>query len=166
MNNRGETNMQIFALYKCPVKSAKLLDNRRLVKQILETAQMLCTVVSVRYPEYYNTVKLYRPVYANHPCTQWAIEGPEENLSWLFRFFDATLKEYQNRFGRVHKCAELYDKLFNVCSTISSTVPVSFLNFARNKKLGIDYTYIKDANLAYRLYLRKRHSLESEVEND
>lgn len=37
--------MNIFATDPCPIKSAQFLDDKRVIKMILESAQMLCTAL-------------------------------------------------------------------------------------------------------------------------
>lgn len=59
--------MNIFATYKCPVRSAIYLfrDNpKRGIKMILETCQLLCNVLM-----YYNVYSPYKKTHFNHPCS-------------------------------------------------------------------------------------------------
>jgi hypothetical protein len=60
---------------------------------ILESAQMLCTVLhrhGVEAP--------YKPTHANHPCTIWSGESLA-NWKWLRRLALALNDEYRYRFG-------------------------------------------------------------------
>ena len=69
--------MNIFAIEGNPktneidwVKSAKSLDNYRVVKMILESCQMLCTTLNELYGE---QVAPYRSTHKNHPSTKWVL---------------------------------------------------------------------------------------------
>lgn len=92
--------MNIFASHSTPVLCAQVLDNRRVVKMILETAQMLSTVLrklSVDDPT------LYKSAFQNHPCTLWA-GATRGNFNWLVDHGLALSDEYSLRFdGKVHK---------------------------------------------------------------
>ncbi len=53
-------------------KSARSLDNYRVVKMILESCQMLCTTLNVLYDD---KVTPYRNAHKNHPSTKWVRES-------------------------------------------------------------------------------------------
>ena len=90
--------MNIFAVGPDPVQCAQALDNRRLVKMVLETAQMLSTALRPRDP--LNPV-YYKATHANHPCTRWVMADPA-HLSWTIALFFAYSNEYTHRFGKTH----------------------------------------------------------------
>ena len=88
--------MNIFAVDHNPVEAARALHDQHVVKMVLETAQILCTVahscgVAVKY----------KPTHARHPCTLWASETAA-NASWLYLHGLALAEEYARRFGRAH----------------------------------------------------------------
>ena len=64
---------------------------------ILETAQMMCTVVAS-----YGHETPYRPTHKKHPCTLWAGQS-RANWNWLIDHGMAMSEEYTKRYGRVHK---------------------------------------------------------------
>ena len=71
--------MNIFATSESEVESALALDDKRIVKMILESGQMLSSALhrhGVNHP------KLYRPSYQKHPCTMWA-GNTRSNFIWL-----------------------------------------------------------------------------------
>ena len=67
--------MNIFVLDKNPIRAAKMACDKHVVKMILESAQMLCSV----QPE--GTAPYKRSFY-NHPCTKWVRES-DANYDWL-----------------------------------------------------------------------------------
>lgn len=90
--------MNIFATSPDPVICAAVLDDKRVVKMILESAQLLSTVLGGPY----------RPTHLNHPCTIWVQESPAHQV-WLYHHFIALLDEYTRRFQKIHSCARLAD---------------------------------------------------------
>ncbi len=109
--------MNIFASSPCPTQSALNLDDRRLVKMVLESAQLLSTIRGGPY----------KPTHINHPSTLWAKEYPE-NTKWLYLHFLALAEEYRRRFNRTHKsfhtCIERFYLNFE---PIKSSTPYSFM---------------------------------------
>ena len=87
--------MNIFKLDESPVISAKYACDKHVVKMILESAQMLCSV----QPE--GTAPYKRSFY-NHPCTKWVRESAR-NYEWLLLHAYALCEEYTSRYGKVHK---------------------------------------------------------------
>ena len=89
--------MNIFVTDQSPITSAKSLDNKRVVKMILESAQMLSTAVNIHGGE-----GPYRTAYKNHPCTIWARES-RANFEWLLAHMQALSDEYTRRYNKTHK---------------------------------------------------------------
>lgn len=89
--------MNVFALDRDPVRAARALCDRHVVKMTLETAQILCTAARARLGQ----DAPYRPTHASHPCVAWAAER-RANWDWLVRHGLALADEYERRFGRVH----------------------------------------------------------------
>ena len=87
--------MNIFVVDKNPIKAAKELCDKHVVKMILESAQMLCSC----FP---NGEAPYKRAFYNHPCTIWARES-QENYEWLLDHAYAMCQEYTRRYGKVHK---------------------------------------------------------------
>ena len=61
--------MNIFVTSNCPKLSAQALDNKRVVKMVLETAQLLSTAIFINSTITYDN--LYKPTHVKHPCTIW-----------------------------------------------------------------------------------------------
>ena len=89
--------MNIFVLHKNPIEAAKMACDKHVVKMILETAQMLCTVAHAHGFE-----AQYRATHAKHPCTLWLAKS-KENWDWLIEYGLALSAEYTKRYGKVHK---------------------------------------------------------------
>ncbi len=89
--------MNIFAVSSNPIVCAVGLDDRRLVKMVLETCQILSTAVWERGGE-----GPYRRTHVNHPCCVWARENAA-NYMWTHRLFECLAVEYTYRFGRQHR---------------------------------------------------------------
>ena len=102
--------MNIFVLENCPIRSAKSACDKHVIKMILESAQMLCSVFEPGSAP-------YRRGYYNHPCTKWSRET-RQNYEWLLKHGKALSSEYTYRYGKRHKsedvidwCASRYKKL-------------------------------------------------------
>lgn len=89
--------MNIFVLDQNPVKAAVSQCDKHVVKMILETAQMLSTVLSD-----YGVDLGYKPTHRKHPCTLWTGMS-RENFEWLTKHGMALSDEYTSRYGKVHK---------------------------------------------------------------
>ena len=89
--------MNIFVLHEDPHMAATMMCDKHVVKMILETAQMMCTVVAAHG---HNTP--YRPTHAKHPCTLWAAQS-RANWDWLIEHGMSLCDEYTERYGKVHK---------------------------------------------------------------
>ena len=108
--------MNIFAIEKTDnneidwVKSAKSQDNYRVVKMILESCQMLCTAINLQHCE---KVTPYKNAHPKHPSTLWVCES-SANFERLVEHTLAMLDEYTERFGKIHKCAGVLEKVLDL----------------------------------------------------
>tara|TARA_R110000824_G_scaffold52615_4_gene145809 strand:+ start:1944 stop:2405 length:462 start_codon:yes stop_codon:yes gene_type:complete len=89
--------MNIFVLDRCPKKAAQMACDKHVIKMILETAQMLCTVASN-----HGFKMRYRPTHHKHPCTLWAGKS-QQNWNWLIAHGIALSQEYTVRYNKRHK---------------------------------------------------------------
>ncbi len=148
--------MNLFVTDSCPTLSARALDDRRLVKAVLETAQLLSTVLGGPY----------RPTHAGHPVTKWVAAGAG-NAGWTFRHFLALCAEYTGRFGRTHAC-EAHAPAFGERlrreagreAGPGDGAPAAFQNSAGNAALGFDFTD-RPVPLSYRDYLLAKWRLDA-----
>jgi hypothetical protein len=142
--------MNIFVTDSCPVRSAEYLDDKRVIKMVLETTQILCTALN-----HYGEDVPYKPTHVNHPSNVWA-RYSRENWLWLWQHGKALSREYTNRYGKVHKCDSILDDLYLKQDVIPSKTLTKHSNNAKRSDMGVDYTNINDVFLAYRLYLDDR----------
>lgn len=86
--------MNIYVLSHDPREAARYHVDRHVVKMIVESAQILCTVLhetGVEAP--------YRPTHRHHPVVRWA-GASLSNWRWLRELALALNDEYRYRFGR------------------------------------------------------------------
>lgn len=108
--------MNIFAIEKTEnneidwAQSARSLDNYRVVKMILESCQMLCTALNDQHGE---QVTPYKNAHLNHPSTKW-VRASSANFECLVEHTLAMLDEYTERFGKIHKCAGVLEKVLDL----------------------------------------------------
>jgi hypothetical protein len=166
--------MNIFVTDVCPVKSAKYLDDKRVIKMVLESAQMLCTAINIRggitkkqsgkrkdgkpKHEYFfnwNSKRAYAPTHVNHPANVWAREN-SANYMWLCNHFIALCEEYTARYGKTHKCSELTNDLIHGVYLMSEGALTEFANCAAHGALGLNFKNVSPTTSAYKLYLDSR----------
>lgn len=87
--------MNIFYLSHDPKLAAIAHCNKHVVKMILESAQILCTVINKCAGE---QVMPYKTTHRNHPCTLWAGKSLE-NAQWLLSLTSALNEQYRLRFN-------------------------------------------------------------------
>ena len=104
--------MNIFVLHQNPWRAAQAHCDKHVVKMILETAQILSTVIRKKHPTELLT-ELYKPTHINHPCVLWA-EQSYPNMTWLYNLGMALCYEYKYRYGKVHASK----KVIKVCGEI------------------------------------------------
>lgn len=121
--------MNIFALDNDPVKAAKYLCDKHIVKMPTESAQMVSTLIRLQYGSQRaitkaNGERITYPYaledetnqiiplvsHPNHPCTQW-LKQSRANFDWHLEYWSEMLTEYSRRYGKIHKAAEY----FNFC---------------------------------------------------
>lgn len=134
--------MNIFAIDDNTKTCALALDDKRLVKMVLETAQMLSGAMNI-----HGTAGPYRPTHLGHPCTVW-VSATQGNYQWTLNLFQELLSEYTFRYGRQHKCRELYE-VFDFFSRHG-------LNDGLGRTTFANCTIYKDKEVisAYKDYLR------------
>ena len=93
--------MNIFATDPCPRISAQNLDDKRVSKMVLETAQMLSAAVRIRAFEEGDTTsfsELYGKTHVNHPCTVWTRSGRQQ-FDWMIEHGLWLNDEFMHRYG-------------------------------------------------------------------
>lgn len=142
--------MNIFVTDSNPVIAAQNLDDKRVIKMILESAQMLSTAIN----EHGGTGP-YRTTHKNHPCNIWA-RATRSNYKWLFEHFEALCAEYTSRYGKTHKCSQIGSELFKMAYLIPDGPLTDFANCAAHSGFGLSYKHLSDVTMAYKLYLKDR----------
>lgn len=95
--------MNIFFLDRDPTIAAQMLHDKHVVKMVLETAQILSTVVH----EYRANVEgIYKPTHRSHPCVVWAGES-FSNFWWTYEHGVALAYEYEYRYGKTHASEDI-----------------------------------------------------------
>lgn len=102
--------MNIFACDTDPIKAASCLPDKLIVKMPLETAQILCTVLSQKG---FDNLP-YKPTHKNHPVMKWC-HLSEGNIQWLIEHGRALCKEYTYRYGKTHKCQSVIEQAAKLC---------------------------------------------------
>jgi hypothetical protein len=95
--------MNIYYLHENPVFAAQMLCDKHVPEMVLETAQILNTVLHHLQAQ---AGTIYRPTQPAHPCIVWARQS-RENYLWVRRHGVALAAEHQLRFKNTHKSAEM-----------------------------------------------------------
>ena len=127
--------MNIFVVSDDPFKCAKALDDLRLNKMVLETAQLLSTAAHLT-----GSTVTYRPTHVNHPCSVW-VRTSINNYMWTMLLFDALCEEYLRRSNKRHKCETLRDELLNGMANMPAGPRTPFANCTPYKQLETTQAY-------------------------
>jgi hypothetical protein len=95
--------MNIFYLDKSIDNCVKYHVDKHVVKMCIEYAQLLST--AHRILDNNENEILYKKTHTNHPCSIW-VRDSIENYSMVYELFVKLCKEYQYRYGKVHKTFE------------------------------------------------------------
>lgn len=132
--------MNIFASSSNPEESAAYLDDKRVIKMVLESAQLLSTAINEcggRGP--------YKTTHKNHPCSVWC-RTTSANYNWLLEHFKALCSEYSKRYNKIHKCEVLLAEFKRGINLIPSGKLTTFPNCTIFKE-------ISNPEEAYKKYL-------------
>ena len=110
--------MNIFVLDKDPTIAAKYMDDVRLPKMCVESAQMMASALrrhgaTDEQMPLTKAGKPYKGGYKHHPCTVWAGDS-RANFQWLADHALILCKEYANRFGKTHACTRPVAQMYNM----------------------------------------------------
>lgn len=145
--------MNIFASYECPVQSSLALDDKRVNKMIVESAQMLSTALW-RYDAWESG--LYKPCYVNHPCNDW-VRKSRKNFEWLCEHAFGLCYIYTSVFKREHKTEAVLKQAYYLQNKIPKGSLTEFAN-CTPYKLFMDNRPVTER---YRQYLNEKWSRES-----
>lgn len=150
--------MNVFAVSRHPRICARALDDKRLNKMILETTQIICTVINEGEG---SQVTPYRSCHVNHQITKWAADRNKsaERLRWLYALGIAYGEEIIARGKSKHSCHLILEGLTFRWAFLTLKKPrlkeEDFYNGARHKGLGLDFTDLPTFE-AYKRYLNAR----------
>lgn len=144
--------MNIFTTSNCPQECARYLDDKRVIKQTLESAQLLSTALRVNG---YKGDDVYKIAHLNHPSSVWC-RTTQGNYKWLLEHFRALCDEYTRRTGKIHASSKLLPIFEQNVELVPMGERMPFSNNARNLTKGVDFTHETDVTLAYQLYLSTR----------
>jgi hypothetical protein len=135
--------MNIFILDQDPVKAAEYLCDKHVIKMLLESTQMLCTVHRLGGS---TDNSLYKAAHIKHPCVIWLCES-SGNYNWLVKHLVAMHEQYKLRYHREHKS---FTELYHIVKEPPSWLKdIGLTRFA----LAVPELYKKeDPVLSYRLY--------------
>lgn len=131
--------MNIFAVDTDTMKCAKALDNLRLNKMIIETAQLLSTAMRVQG---YIGDDIYKMSHINHPCAIWA-RASDSNYRWLLLYMNDLVVEKIIRTGKSHKSFDIFHALEKGIELMPKGLFTTWPNCTPNK-------HILDIHEAYR----------------
>lgn len=89
--------------------SVEALDDKRVNKMILETAQLLSTAIRIIDPD--TDLDIYKITHKNHPVSIW-VRSTIDNYIYALNYFKTISDEYTYRTGKVHKSSLLYPTFF------------------------------------------------------
>jgi Pyrimidine dimer DNA glycosylase len=96
--------MNIFLTDPCPRQCAINLDDKRVNKMLLETAQLLSS--ALRHRGYTNGI--YKNTHVNHPCAVWT-RSSRAAFSWMLEHGFALADEYAYRYNTRRRDKSLLD---------------------------------------------------------
>lgn len=142
--------MNIFILDTDMKQNAQYYCDKHLIKMILETAQLMCTVVVEN-----GGTAPYKPTHRNHPCTKWLMENGA-NWDILYNLVTELNNEYKYRFNKTinHKS---YDVICNLIKPqYSNNIFTGYFNAVTS---SIQRLCINDTIKAYRKYYKEKQSI-------
>lgn len=126
--------MNIFVVSPDTMECAKALDDLRLNKMIIETAQLLSTAMWIMgYQGQYGNI--YKSTHVNHPCAVWARES-SENYKWLLLYMSDLVEERQRRTGKHHKSYDIFNTLCGGPKLMPQGPMTPFANCSTYKNIG------------------------------
>jgi hypothetical protein len=137
--------MNIFILDNEVGANARAHCDKHVVKMILESAQMLCTVANELGVE-----SPYRSTHKHHPSTKWAALT-RQNYNWLYELMLALNEEFMYRFGHTqnHLSVDKFLRGVNLADVLSKLPDDGLTPFAQAMP---DEYKNEDAVKAYRDY--------------
>ena len=139
--------MNIFILDDQISNIPALMSDQHVIKMILESCQILCTVHHT-----HNTPNVpYKKTHQNHPCVVWAAES-SYNYNYVLELAQALSDEYTFRFGKRHKSQDVIDWLN------ANTLNIEYSEMTQHVQCVPDDYIHRDPVKAYRDYYTKKYN--------
>lgn len=119
-----------------------------------ETAQLLSNAMWI-----HGNQGPYKLTHKNTKISKWVCKN-RSNYWWTLRHFMALQQEYQDRFVKIHKTKQFLNYFIDFIDLIPYEELTPFVNNAKRKDLGLDFTHLDDVFEAYKQYLDARWELE------
>lgn len=139
--------MNIFATSDDPVEAALWLDDLRLRKMIVESAQMLSTAVYAHTGKLHSS--LYKPAYPKHPCTLWAGQS-QKNFLWLYEHAMAMVAFYEQQWGKEHASHSTLSKCYKFRKELPRGKLTEFVNCTEFKMLKLPIVKIYQTQMNHK----------------
>jgi len=127
--------MNIFVTDPDPKKSAQNLDDKRVIKMILESAQLMSTAINLM-----GGFGPYKSTHINHPCSIW-VRTSAANYYWLLDHFVALCDEYNLRYGKIHKCKSFFPVLSSGVKLMPQVDSTPWCNCTPHKDMEVIAAY-------------------------
>lgn len=128
--------MNIFVTSSNQKQCAEMLDDKRLQKMILESAQMLSAAL-----HRHGGTAPYKVSHKNHPCTLWTGDT-RENFMWHLVLLSEMHQEYVWRRNKTHKS---YNDCYHVFQEQLAVIPggplTPFANCSLFKEINVFDAY-------------------------
>jgi hypothetical protein len=134
--------MQIWVLSGSPAMAAGYLDDKRVVKMVLETTQILTSAMSLRG---YTGKLPVAPTHRLHPCVVWTAAS-SANFWWVLTHLEALHHEYTMRVSKkIYKEHEYLKHVPLFCQYYEDCP-------AEEETPFVNCTAFKDEECVYRAY--------------
>lgn len=136
--------MNIFVSHFDPFQAALYLDDKRGRKMIVESAQMLSTVLQMRYGAFLP----YKKTHPHHPSTLWAGDS-RQNFLWLIDHATALVEIHNSYSNKWHKSLRIIKLAYAYRNLLPDNGLTPFANATDFKMINIVHT-------AYCMHLIKK----------
>lgn len=150
--------MNIFVTDSNPYIAALNLDDKRVIKMILESTQLLCTAINLNGGK-----TIYKSTHIKHPCTIWVRQN-RENWYWLWHHASALCILYSDIYNKEHKCRKILDDLIKTTEHLQYLPEgklQTFVNCTTNRTKGLTFKHLNNPVEAYKAYLTARWNTDT-----
>lgn len=151
--------MNIFYLDSDPQLAAQYQCNKHVVKQILESMQLLCGPHHICNTPFSKSELCYKLTHKNHPCSIW-VRNRGSNYFWLWWHAYYLCEEYLYRYNKRHICEYILEYLRDYCADLKfETTVLDMLN--PPQCMPEEYKNPMDCVQAYRNYYKYKQTVIS-----